>query len=114
MTLPMGTTQVQSRVPSHITIDEKGIARIDGTRIKVVQIARERYGNNATVEQMQEAWPHLTLAQIHAALSYYYDHKAEFDSRIERERKEDERRLAAAREHESPLRKKLRGLGHLK
>jgi len=63
---------------------------------------------------MQQAWPHLTLAQIHAALSYYYDHKAEFDAQIERGLKEYERQLAAARKNESPLRKKLRDLGHLK
>lgn len=104
----MGSIQAISRVPSHIAIDDKGIARIDGTRMKVIHIAKERYGHNATVEQMQAAWPHLSLAQIHAALSYYYDHKSEFDAQIEQERKEDERQLAAARENESPLRKKLR------
>jgi uncharacterized protein (DUF433 family) len=109
----MGTIQVISRVPSHITLDENGVARIDGTRMKVIHVAKERYGHNATVEQMHEAWPHLTLAQIHAALSYYYDHKAEIDAEIERELAEDQRQLAAARENESPLRKKLRDLGHL-
>ena len=110
----MGPTQTVTRVPSHIAIDENGIARIDGTRMKVLHIATERYGRNATVEQMQAAWPHLSLAQIHAALSYYYDHKAQFDAQIEQDRKEDERLLAAARQNESPLRKKLRALGHLK
>ena len=110
----MGPTQTMTRVPSHIAIDENGIARIDGTRMKVLHIATERYGRNATVEQMQAAWPHLSLAQIHAALSYYYDHKAQFDAQIEQELKEYERGLAAARANESPLRKKLRDLGHLK
>jgi uncharacterized protein (DUF433 family) len=106
--------QVVTRVPSHITIDEKGVARIDGTRMKVLHIAAERAGRSATVEEMQQAWPHLSLAQIHAALSYYYDHRAEFDAEIERGLKEHEEALAKARAEDSPLRKKLRDLGRLK
>ena len=33
---------------------------------------------------MHEQYPHLSLAQIHAALSYYYEHQAEVDADIER------------------------------
>ncbi|MDX1946386.1 MAG: hypothetical protein SFU86_13375 [Pirellulaceae bacterium] len=29
-----------------------------------------------------EAYPHLSLAQIHAALAYYYDHQQEIDQQI--------------------------------
>src|SRR6266513_1779122 len=102
-----------SIVPSHITIDDKGVARIDGTRMKVIHIAKDRIANSSTPEQMREAWPHLTLAQIHAALAYYYDHQGEFDAQIERERVEYEQLLAKARAEDSPIRKKLRDLGHI-
>src|SRR5688572_25098850 len=93
---------------NHITIDNKGVARIDGTRMKVIHIAEELLISGASPAEMQTHWPHLTLAQIHAALAYYYDHKAEIDSQIERERKEFEQVLS--QRGESPLRKKLRDI----
>ena len=105
---------VVSTVPSHITIDDKGVARIDGTRMKVIHIAIELLARGSSPEQMQEAWPHLTLAQIHSALSYYYDHKAEIDAQIARQEKEYDEILAKSRQEDSPLRKKLRDLGYIK
>ena len=41
-------------------------------------------------EEIQAQHSHLTLAQIHAALSYYYDHQSEMDAEIERDQREDE------------------------
>ncbi len=35
-----------------------------------------------TPDEMVKQFPPLTLAQIHAALSYYYDHQAEIDAEI--------------------------------
>ena len=35
-------------------------------------------------EEIHFQHPHLSLAQIHAALGYYYDHKAEMDAQIQR------------------------------
>jgi len=45
----------------------------------------DKYAHGWTAEEIQEQHPHLSLAQIHAALAYYYDHKAEMDAEIERE-----------------------------
>ena len=53
-----------------ITLDERGLAYIDGTRIKVLNIAEETLLGRSP-QEIQEAHSHLTLAQIHAALSYY-------------------------------------------
>ena len=39
---------------------------------------------------MLESWPHLTMGQLHAALAYYYDHKAEMDREMEKELREFE------------------------
>src|SRR5438309_2741751 len=89
--------------PSHITVDDKGVARIEGTRIKVLHIAKERKGRGSSPEQIHEAFPHLTLAQVHAALAYYYDHQADLDAQIERDRDEAEKLLTKARDEGSPV-----------
>lgn len=109
----MSTIPIVSVVPSHITIDDKGVARIDGTRMKVIHVAKELRAGS-TSQQMREAWPHLSLAQIHSALSYYYDHQSEIDAQIDRDLKEYEQALEQQRREGSPLRQKLRDLGHLK
>jgi uncharacterized protein (DUF433 family) len=46
-----------------------------GTDIKVSQIARELEHQGMTPDEIVEAHPHLTLAAVHAALAYYYDHQ---------------------------------------
>jgi uncharacterized protein (DUF433 family) len=97
--------------PSHITIDDTGVARIDGTRMKVIHVAKERVARGLTPEQIQEAFPILSLAQVHAALSYYYDHQSEMDRQIRREFEEAEAARQAAQE--TPGRQKLRDRGHL-
>ncbi len=69
----------------HIVRDEGicgGQPRIAGTRIKVQHIALEYVGLGWTPDQILDAHPGLTLAQLHAALSYYFDHKDEVDKTI--------------------------------
>src|SRR4051794_31953111 len=60
-----------------------GKPRIDGHRIKVEHIAvmYERMGK--TPDEIVTELPTISLAQVHAALSYYYDHKPEIDADIE-------------------------------
>ena len=55
---------------------------IQGTRISVRDII-ERVRANQSVEDILAALPHLTAAQIHAALSYYYEYRPEIDRLIE-------------------------------
>lgn len=71
----------------HISLDEKGIARLAGTRIKVQHLVEARQSGIDTPEKLQEAYPHLNLAQIHAALAYYYDHRSAVDEQIAASRK---------------------------
>ena len=66
-----------------ISTDERGVAYITGTKMKVRQVAIEKNIWGLTPEEIQEGHEHLSLAQIYAALSYYYDHKAEIDIEIE-------------------------------
>jgi uncharacterized protein (DUF433 family) len=70
----------------HIVLDDKGVARIAGGRSKVTQIATD-VRNGMSPEMISEAYPHLSLAQIYAALSYYHDHKEELDAQIEQGRR---------------------------
>jgi uncharacterized protein (DUF433 family) len=60
-----------------------GKPRIAGTRFKVQQVAIEYVHAARTVEQILKSHPHLNLAQIHAALSYHYDHQNEIEEDIQ-------------------------------
>ena len=55
---------------------------MDGTRIRVMDIVGlHRHGN--TPEQMLNIYSTpLTLAQVHAALAYYYDHQDEIEASL--------------------------------
>src|SRR3989442_7913643 len=55
---------------------------IRGTRISVRHLI-ERVQAGQPVEDILAALPHLTAAQVYAALSYYYDHQSEMDQLIE-------------------------------
>jgi uncharacterized protein (DUF433 family) len=57
-----------------------GKAVVTGTRIKVSQIALEYERLGWTPDQIIDAHPHLSLAQVHDALSYYYENQAELDA----------------------------------
>ena len=72
----------------HIRLDESGAAWIDDTNVKVIEVVVDRLAHGSTPEQMHSEYPHLSMAQIHAALAYYYDHQAELDAEIERRWKE--------------------------
>ncbi|HLJ53481.1 MAG TPA: DUF433 domain-containing protein [Chthonomonadaceae bacterium] len=63
-----------------ISLNERGVAYITGTRMKVAEIVRETTKLAYSPEEVLEAHPHLTLSQVHAALSYYYSHRDEIDA----------------------------------
>jgi len=74
----------------YITRKEKsGEPIIKGTRTSVRTIV-EKWGIGYTPEDIVRGLPHLTLAQVFEAMSYYYDNKAEIDDFIERNRVPDE------------------------
>jgi uncharacterized protein (DUF433 family) len=59
---------------------------IAGTRIKVSQIAIYVEKMGYTPDDIVSAHPHLTLAQVHDALSYYYENIQEIDRQVAEER----------------------------
>jgi len=83
-----------------ISRDERGIAYIADTKMKVRQIAVEKNVWGLTPEEIQQGHEHLSLAQIYAALAYYYDHKADIDAEIEQVKREVE---ALRARHPNPL-----------
>ena len=60
-----------------------GKPRIDGLRITVEHIAAWHEQMGRTPAEFVVTHPTVTLAQVHAALAYYYDHKHEIDADIE-------------------------------
>jgi len=55
---------------------------IDGSRITVRLIA-QLVKTGTSAEKILASYPHLSLAQIHDAISYYFDHREEIDQDIE-------------------------------
>ena len=83
-----------SVVSTHIEIDDKGVASITGANTKVVEVVLDRLAYGWSPEEMHYQHPHLSLAQIHSALAYYYDHKEKMDAEIAQGEREAEALLA--------------------
>lgn len=66
----------------HITHDPSvlgGRACIDDTRIRVIDVVQLQREGRKPEEMLDVFAVRLTLAQVHAALAYYYDHPHEFE-----------------------------------
>jgi uncharacterized protein (DUF433 family) len=83
-----------------------GKPRIAGTRIRVqdISIWHELHGWSA--DEIVDAYPHLTLADVYAALAYYHDHRADMHHDIEAGRTLAE---SLKKHYPSKLQQKLRG-----
>jgi uncharacterized protein (DUF433 family) len=95
----------------HIDVSHAGVPYITGTQTKVVEVVLDRLAYHWDADEIHRQHPHLSLAQIHSALAYYYDHQTEMDSEIDAQL----RRIAAIRASlgESPIRLKLKAVGRL-
>ncbi|MFM9966536.1 MAG: hypothetical protein ACKV2Q_35610 [Planctomycetaceae bacterium] len=104
-------TPMTTAVPtSHIRLDERGVAWVDDRNVKVIEVALDMIAYGATADHIYDLHDgYLSMSQIHAALSYYFDHRAEYDAEIERQVREDDD--ARAKNWNSPVRAKLRALG---
>ena len=70
----------------YITRKEKsGEPIIKGTRTSV-RVIVQNWRLGMTPEEIVRGLPHLTLAQVFEAMSYYYDNQAEVDDYIEQNR----------------------------
>jgi uncharacterized protein (DUF433 family) len=80
-------------------------AFIAGTRVRVQDIYALAEVQAASADEIVQALPHLTLGQVHAALSYYFDHRDE----IMQEMREDDEyvRRSRAANGPGPLQRRL-------
>jgi uncharacterized protein (DUF433 family) len=77
-----------------------------GTRIRVQDIYVWHELQGRTPDEIVSRYPQLTLADVHAALAYYWDHRDEVDQQI---RESDELLEMMKRSHPSKLQQKLAG-----
>ena len=70
---------------THVRRDERGVAWVADTNTKVIEVAMDHAAYGWDAEEIHAARPHLSLAQIHAALSFYHDHKGELDGQMQQQ-----------------------------
>lgn len=90
----------------HIRLDSEGRAWVDDTNVKVIEVALDHLAYGWGAETIHENHPNLTLAQVYAALAWYYDHQAEMNTEIVAQ----DDRLKALRQSLSPSSLQLRVL----
>src|SRR2546427_13270983 len=96
-------------VTAHIYLDERGIAWIDDTNVKVIEVVLDKLAHAWSPEEIHFQHPDLSLSQIHAALAYYYDHQQAIDAALEEQLQRVEAMMAQA--EEAALGERVRGLG---
>ena len=67
----------------YIEVDDRGVAKLIGSRIKVRHLVLSQQANGFSAEQLVDEFAHLPAAQIYAALAYYHAHRADVDAEIE-------------------------------
>jgi uncharacterized protein (DUF433 family) len=92
----------------HLLRDSKGILWIDDSGYRVIDLASEHLAHGWSADILQENHPDLSLAQIHAALAWFYDHEEEMRREIDLREKSATRMLADI--EESPLQQRIRAI----
>ena len=67
---------------TQIELDGLGAAWIGGTKVKVSEVVLDKMAYGWSPEEIHFQHPHLSLAQIHAALTYYYENQSQMDDQI--------------------------------
>jgi uncharacterized protein (DUF433 family) len=74
-----------------IDLDSRGVAWIGGTKVKVTEVVLDKIAYGWSPEEIHFQHPHLSLAQIHGALTYYYENQSQLDEQIRRGAEESAR-----------------------
>ena len=69
---------------THVRVDKAGVAWIDNTNVKVIEVIVDHLAYGHSPDEIHLQHPHLSLAQVHAAFTYYFDHQTRLDAEIER------------------------------
>lgn len=67
----------------HVVLDEAHVPIIAGATMKVTELVLAHLAYGWSPDELRFQFPSLTLGQIHSALAYYWDHRAELDKDIE-------------------------------
>jgi uncharacterized protein (DUF433 family) len=78
-------------ISTQIELDHRGVPWIAGTKVKVTEVVLDKIAYGSSPEEIHFQHPHLSLAQIHAALTYYYENQREIDRLIEADLEEADR-----------------------
>src|SRR5579863_2065797 len=98
---------VAATVYPHIVKENGQSARLEKhARVRVAQIVMDYLAYGWSADEIRRQHPHLTLAEVHAAMGDYYDHQHEIDAEISAELEEVDRALASS--HRSPVWLKLK------
>src|SRR5205807_2654472 len=68
----------------HICINDLKVPVIAGSTMKVIELVLDHLAYGWSPEELHFQHPYLSMSQIHSALAYYWDHKAELDQDIQR------------------------------
>jgi uncharacterized protein (DUF433 family) len=77
-------------LPQYLEADDRGVPWIAGTNTKVAEVVLDHLEAGWSPERIHDEYPELSLAQIHAALAYYFDHREQIDTWIAESRAEME------------------------
>ena len=70
----------------HIVKELGAPARLEShPRMRVAMIVMDYLGRGLAPEEIVSHYPHLTLAEVHSAMTYYHDHRAEIGTEIQGE-----------------------------
>ena len=69
---------------TQIEIDDRGVAWIAGTRVKVLEVVLDKIAYGSSPEEIHFQHPNLSLAQIYGAMTYYYENQDRVDERVRR------------------------------
>ena len=72
----MITLETTQNVP--LTLTENGTIRVTGSRVSLEAVVYQ-YEQGNSAEQIHESFPSLRLADIHAVISYYLNHRDQVD-----------------------------------
>ena len=78
----MTTIETVQTIPLSLT--EDGTIRITGSRVSLDSLLHH-YKLGATAEQIAYKFPSLRLADIHAAIAYYLNHRAAVEEYLQRQ-----------------------------
>jgi uncharacterized protein (DUF433 family) len=99
---------VTAAFTTQIELDDRGIAWIAGTKVKVTEVVLDKIAYGSSPEEIHFQHPNLSLAQIHGALTYYYENQDRVDDQIRRGLKESDK--LAAQVSDPEFRRRLSSL----